>query len=80
LTGEARRSALAVLAVVGLLGIAAAFVARSRVPILLEPLPPSGLLRTAEISSDDPAAHENRCLRRMLGLRRPVLRRATDAS
>jgi hypothetical protein len=47
---------------------------RSRQPIVLDPLPPSGVLRSAEIRSDDQAAFENRSLRRMLGLGRPVIR------
>ena len=51
----------------------------SRDPVLLEPLPPSGVLRSAEIGSDDPGAFENRCLRRMLGVTHPLLR-AKDAA
>lgn len=50
----------------------------SRDPVLLAPLPPSGVLRSAEIRSDDPGAFENRCLRRMLGVTHPLLR-AKDA-
>lgn len=46
----------------------------SRTPVLLEPLPPSGVLRSAEIRSDDPGAFENRSLRRMLGVVHPLLR------
>ncbi|MBM4245338.1 MAG: hypothetical protein FJ148_16270 [Deltaproteobacteria bacterium] len=47
-------------------------------PVVVDPLPPSGVLRSAEISADTPAAFENRCWRRMLQVGRPVLR-APDA-
>lgn len=47
---------------------------RDPAPILLPPLPPSGVLRTAEISSEDPRAFANRSLRRLMRLRRFVLR------
>jgi len=46
---------------------------RDPVPILLPPLPPSGVLRTAEISAEDPRAYANRSLRRLMRLRRFVL-------
>jgi len=47
-------------------------------PVVVDPLPPSGVLRSAEISAETPAAFENRCWRRMLQVGRPVLR-APDA-
>ncbi len=53
---------------------------KGRGPILLAPLPPSGVLRSAEISADNPMAHENRCLRRMTQTLRPVLRRSEPQS
>lgn len=46
---------------------------RDPAPILLAPLPPSGVLRSAEISGDDPRAYANRSLRRLVSLRRFVL-------
>jgi len=46
-----------------------------RSPVLLDPLPPSGLLRTAEVSPDKPRSYANRCLARAVGLRGGVLRR-----
>src|SRR5581483_8439271 len=43
-------------------------------PIVLAPLPESGLLRPAEISAANPRAYENTCLRGATGLAVPVLR------
>src|SRR5581483_5944807 len=43
-------------------------------PIVLAPLPESGLLRSAEISAANPRAYENTCLRGATGLAVPVLR------
>ena len=50
----------------------------SREIVFLDPLPSSGVLRSAEIGTEDPAQFENRCLRRMLEVTRPLLR-AKDA-
>lgn len=55
--------------------LAAAAARAERTRVVVEPLPPSGLLRSAEISPDAPRAFTNRCLARAVGLATGVVRR-----
>jgi hypothetical protein len=45
--------------------------------LVLDPLPPSGLLRSAEITPDVPFGFTNRCLAQAAGLHTGVVRRAS---